>query len=242
MTHRNSVPLAARSVSTAPGGHLVIVGTGEWAAVALERFCRDSPYEVVAVSAEAGHLGADVCRGLPLVPLADLAVTYPPGRYVAFVAAPSRPSQARRRLYDIVKSAGYTCASYIGRRVFAVRNVQIGENTFVHERAALQHMARIGDNVIVESGTCIGHSAVVADDCFVGQRVAISGFCRIGRGCFLGAGCFVDAAVSVADGCVLRPGTVVLKDTKPDLVYSGNPAHPGAAAFSAWSEMTWGNG
>ena len=76
---------------------------------------------------------------------------------------------------------------------------------------------------------------MVADDCFVGQRVAISGLCRIGRGCFLGAGSCVDAAVSIADGCVLRPGTVVLKDTKPDLVYSGNPAHPDVAAFSAWS-------
>ena len=42
MTDRNSVPLAARSVSTAQGGRLVIVGAGEWAAVAFERFCRDS--------------------------------------------------------------------------------------------------------------------------------------------------------------------------------------------------------
>src|SRR5208337_4280427 len=142
MTARNSVPLAARTVSTAPGGHLVIVGAGEWAAVAFERFCRDSPYEVVAFSAEAGHLGADLCRGLPLVPLEDLAMTYPPGRYVAFVAAPYWPSQARRRLYDIVRSPGSACAWCVSRRVFAVRSVEIGENTVEHERRALRQMVR----------------------------------------------------------------------------------------------------
>jgi sugar O-acyltransferase (sialic acid O-acetyltransferase NeuD family) len=209
-------------------GRLVIVGTGERAAIAFEHFRHDSPYEVVAFSAEAGQCSAGGCHGLPLVSLAELASAYPPGRYLAFAAAGApQPGLARRRLYATVKGAGYTCVSYVSGRAFAVRSAQIGENTFVHERAALQHGVRVGDNVIVGSGTCIGHSAVVADDCFVGQRVALAGHCKVGRGCFLGAGSCVDADVSVADYCVLRPGTVVLKNTKPNLVYTGNPARPG---------------
>lgn len=236
MICHSRVPVgAARAVSAAAGGPLVIVGTGERAAVAFEHFRHDSEYQPVAFSAEAEHLRAAAYRGLPLVPLADLSRVYPPGRYLAFVAgspsrSPSQPGQAAcRRLYAAVKRAGYTCVSYISSHAFAVRNVQIGENTFVYERAALQHGVRIGDNVIVGSGTCIGHSTVVADDCFIGQRVAVSGHCKIGRGCFLGANSCVDASLSVADCCVLRPGAVVLKDTRPNLTYTGNPARPEAA-------------
>jgi sugar O-acyltransferase (sialic acid O-acetyltransferase NeuD family) len=230
MTRVSSVLLdAAQVVPAVLGGRLVIVGTGEQAAIAFGHFRHDSPYEVVAFSAEAGRCRAGGCYGLPLVPLAELARAYPPGQYLAFVAAGvPQPGLARRRLYATVKGAGYTCVSYISSRAFAVRSARIGENTFVHERAALQHGVRVGDNVIVGSGTCIGHSAVVADDCFVGQRVALAGHCQIGRGCVLGASSCVDADVSVADCCVLRPGTVVLKNTKPDLVYSGNPARPEA--------------
>jgi sugar O-acyltransferase (sialic acid O-acetyltransferase NeuD family) len=212
-----------------PGGRLVIVGAGDQAAIAFEHFCHDSPYEVVAFSAEAGHGRGGGCHGLPLVPLAELARAFPPGRYLAFVAAGvPQPGQARTRLYATVKRAGYTCVSYISSRAFAVRSAQIGENTFVHDRAALQHGVRVGDNVVVGAGTCIGHSAVVADDCFVGQRVAVAGHCKIGRGCLLGANSCVDSDVTVADHCVLRPGTVVLKNTKPNVVYTGNPARPEA--------------
>jgi sugar O-acyltransferase (sialic acid O-acetyltransferase NeuD family) len=223
MTRRSRVT----PVSAAPGERLVIVAAGDWAAVAFEHFRRDSPYEVVAFGAEAEHISSATRCGLPQVRLADLERAYPPGRYLAFVAAsPSQPSQARRCLYASVKDAGYACVSYISSRAFAVRSAQIGENTFVHECAALQHGVRVGDNVIVGSGTCIGHSAVVADDSSVGQRVTLAGHCRIGRGCVLGASSCVDADVSVADNCVLRPGAVVLKDTKPNLVYAGNPARP----------------
>ena len=108
----------------------------------------------------------------------------PPRHYLAFVAVPpSQLNRTRRRLYATVKSANYTCASYVSRHAFVVPSVRVGENTFIHERAALQHMVRVGDNVIIGAGTCAGHSTVVADDCFIGPRVAISGFCRIGRGC-----------------------------------------------------------
>jgi len=227
--HSEAPPGAAQKIPAAPAGRVVIVGAGEWAAVVFEHLRHDSPYEPVAFCAAEEQLSADGYRGLPLVPLADLARTYPPDRYLAFVAvAPSQLSQAGRRLYATVKGAGYTCASYISSRAFALRTARIGENTFVHQRVALQHGVRVGDNVVIGSGTCIGHSAVVADDCFVGPRVATAGFCRIGRGCLVGANSCVDAAVSVADGCVLRPGTVVLKDTRPHLVYTGNPARPEA--------------
>lgn len=227
MSDQSRVPLCAvQTGASGPGGRLVIVGAGERAEVAFEHFRRDSPYEVAAFGAEAGRVSADGCFGLPL---ADLAEKYPPGQFLAFVAVPLSPmSQIRGRLYAAVKAAGYTCVSYISSGAFALQTVRIGENTFVHERAALQHGVRVGHNVIVGSGTCIGHSAMIADDCIVGQRVAVAGHCKVGRGCFLGANSCVDSAVSVADYCVLRPGAVVLKDTEPHLVYSGNPARPEA--------------
>lgn len=208
-----------------PGGRLVIIGTGERAAIAFGCFRHDSPYEVVAFSAE--ELGADVYCGLPCIPLKDLPRICPPRHYLAFVAVPpSQLNRTRRRLYATVKSANYTCASYVSRHAFVVPSVRVGENTFIHERAALQHMVRVGNNVIIGAGTCAGHSTVVADDCFIGPRVAISGFCRIGRGSFLSANSCVADDTHIAEDCFVRPGAAVLKDTKPRQVHGGNPARP----------------
>ena len=211
------------------GRRLVIVGTGVRAAIACECFRHDSPYEVAAVSADAPSPADDTHCGLPVVPFDDLATTCPPGRYLAFVAAsPAGGNRVRRQLYDKVKSAGYSCVSYVSSRAFAARSARLGENTFVHEGAAVQHGVRIGNNVVVESGTCVGHSTVIEDDCFIGLHVAITGFCRIGRGSFLGANSCLADANQVAEGCVISPGTVIFKDTEPGQVYMGNPARRAA--------------
>jgi sugar O-acyltransferase (sialic acid O-acetyltransferase NeuD family) len=221
-------PEAALAPSAAlTGGRIVIVGAGRRASAAYECFLRDSPHEVTAFSAEAQYISADTHCGLPLVPLEHMGSSYPPESYLAFVAvSPSRGNSVRRRLYDMVTAAGYRCASYVSSRTFAVRNVQVGENTFVQDYAALQHMARIGNNVFVGSGVCVGHSSVVDDDCFIGQHAVIAGFARIGRGSLLAANSCVADLIQVADECVLSPGAVVLKDTKLGKVYTGNPARP----------------
>ena len=211
------------------GWHLVIVGTGVRAAIACECFRHDSTYEVAAFCADTPSLAEGAPCGLPVVLFDDLTAAYPPGRYLAFVAAsPADGSRFRRQLYDKVTSAGYDCVSYVSSRAFAARSARLGKNTFVHEGAALQHAVEVGSNVVVASGTCVGHSTVIEDDCFISPHVAIAGFCRIGRGSFLGANSCVADTVRVAEGCVISPGAVVFKDTEPGQVYEGNPARRAA--------------
>lgn len=211
------------------GRRLVIVGTGARAAIACECFHADSPYEVAAFSGVPPGPGGETRGGVPFVSFDDLATACPPDRYLAFVAAsPDSGNCFRRQLHEKVTSAGYRCVSYVSSRAFAAASATLGENTFVHEVAALQHGSRIGSNVVIGSGTCVGHSTVIEDDCFIGPHVAISGFCRIGRGSYFGANSCVADTVQVAAGCVIGPGTVVLKDTEPGQVYLGNPARRAA--------------
>jgi sugar O-acyltransferase (sialic acid O-acetyltransferase NeuD family) len=212
----------------------VIVGTGVQAAIACACFRDDSPYDVTAFSAEAPDPAdpADPAYyGLPVVPYGDLAAAYPPGRYLAFVAgSPMSGNVSRRQLYDKVKSAGYSCPSYVSSRAYAARSASLGENTFVHAGAALQHSAKIGNNVVIGSGTCVGHSTVIEDDCFTGPHVAIPGFCHVGRGSFLGANSCLADTIRVAADCVINPGAVILRDTEPGQAYMGNPARRVAPA------------
>jgi sugar O-acyltransferase (sialic acid O-acetyltransferase NeuD family) len=218
--------------SDTPGGrYLVIVGTGMQAAIACECFRDDSPYDVAAFSAEVDDPAGDAYCGLPVVPFGDLAAAYPPSRYLAFVAdSPVSGNRTRRQSYDKVKSAGYVCPSYVSSRTYAAHSVSLGENTFVHAGAALQHGAKVGNNVVIGSGTCVGHSTVIEDDCFLGPHVTIPGFCHIGRGSFLGANSCLADSIRVAMGCVVNPGAVILRDTEPGQAYTGNPAHRVAPA------------
>jgi len=219
------------------GERVVIVGTGEQAAIAFEYLTRDSPHEVIAFSAEPEFLCSDVYCGLPVVPLSELAAAYPPAAHRAFVAvSATQLNRIRRRLLDQVKEAGFRCISYVSSKAFAWHNVAIGENTFVFEHSVLQHRARVGDNVILWTGSSVAHQSVIEDDCYVAPHAAIAGFCRVGSGSFVGIGSCVADTVSVARVCVISAGAVVIKDTKPRQVYVGNPARAtGRDSFETFS-------
>jgi sugar O-acyltransferase (sialic acid O-acetyltransferase NeuD family) len=209
------------------GERVVIVGTGETAAAALEYFRHDTPHEVVAFSAEAPFITAGSCYGLPLVPLEELAHAYPAAGHRVFVAvALVQLNRVRRRLYRAVKAAGFDCVSYVSSHAVITLDVEIGENSFVQEHATLQYGARVGDNVFIGSGTCLGYQSVVEDDCYAGPHVTVGDFCTVGRACFLGASSCIAEGRLVAEDCIIGAGAVILKDTVARQVYLGNPARP----------------
>jgi sugar O-acyltransferase (sialic acid O-acetyltransferase NeuD family) len=216
---------AARTSS--PPERVVIIGTGETAAVAFEYFRTDSPYEVVAFAAEASYITADTWCGLPVVALEEIAPAYPPTLYQAFVAVSyTQLNRLRRRLYSRVKAAGFACVSYVSSCATVAPTARIGENAYLQEYVALQPRCVVGDNVVLSSGACVGHSAVIGDDCFAGPHATICGLATIGRSAFIGAGSCVADQVGVAEDCIIGAGAVVTKDTARRQVYMGNPARP----------------
>lgn len=220
-------PVTARSSrqGSAKGERVVIVGTGETGAIALEYFSRDTPHEIVAFSTEAQFLTTDVYCGRPVVPFEDLADVYSPYETRVYVAVSYvRLNRVRRRLYHAVKAAGFGSVSYLSSHAMAASTAEIGENSFVQEHVVLQPGTRISDNVFLGSGTSIGYRSVIEADCYLSANVTVGYSCVVGRGSFLGAGCCVADGCSVADDCVIGAGAIVVKDTTAGHVYLGNPA------------------
>jgi sugar O-acyltransferase (sialic acid O-acetyltransferase NeuD family) len=223
----SSPPPAWGTRPAGPGERVVIIGTGEQAAIADEYLTHDSPHEVVAFSADPQFLGGGSCRGRPAVPLDGLPAACPPQEYRVLVAASSaRLNRVRRRLLDVVLAAGYRPISYVSSRAFVSPSALIGENVFVFENCVLQPGARVGDNALLWAGACVAHSSVIEDDCCLAPGAAVAGFCRVGRGSFLGIGCCVSDTVTIAPDCIVGAGAVVIRDTEPRQVYAGNPARP----------------
>lgn len=199
---------------------LVIVGTGETAAIAHEYFTHDSHYTVVGFSVEQAYLKEPLLNGLPVVPLEELHLYYPPTEFAVFVAVSStKLNRVRTRLFRSVKGRGYTCASYVSSRAFVWHNVIIGENCFVFENNTIQPFVTIGDNVILWSGNHIGHNTVIRDNCFIASHVVISGFCDIGENCFLGVNSTVINNITVAKDGFIGAGALIQKDTEEGKVY-----------------------
>lgn len=205
---------------------LVIVGAGEFGEIAYEYFTEDSEYEVVAFAVERKYKEGDKLRGLPVIEFENIECEYPPEEYETFVAVTYvKLNRARRRLYQICKEKGYTCASYVSSHSFFWKNATIGENSFVFEDNTVQYHVKIGNNVILWSGNHIGHRTIIEDDVWLTSHDVISGFCHIGKGCFIGVNASVGDNVSIADDVVVGAGSVTVKNLEQKAgVYIGSPA------------------
>ncbi len=186
---------------------------------------KDSPYKVVAFTADREFVKSDEFLGLPLIPFDSVEKSYPREEYGMFVAIGYRDvNRLRAQKYRQAKEKGYSLVSYMNSKVAHWGETEIGDNTFIFENQTIQPFVKIGDDVIVWSGNHIGHHSEIGDHCFVASHVVISSHVRVGPYCFLGVNATLRDGISIGEGCVIGAATLVLKDLPPGGVYRGSPA------------------
>jgi len=224
---RKDNPAIARMAKNAPEKKekIIIIGAGEFAQIAHEYFMHDSPYEVVAFSAEKEFIKEPTLLNLPVIPFEEIERHYDPQRYAAYVAVTfTQLNRVRARLYREAKKKGYRLVSYVSSYAFFWHNAEIGENSFIFENNDIQHMVKIGNDVVIWGGSHIGHRTIIRDHVYIAPHCTISGYCDIGEYCFLGANSTFKDQIKVERDCIIGSGAVVVKNTEARRVYIGNPA------------------
>jgi sugar O-acyltransferase (sialic acid O-acetyltransferase NeuD family) len=211
--------------------HLIIVGDSAFAEIAYEYFTHDSPYQVVAFCVDREFLTRDSLFGLPVVPMDEIEVRFPPEGHSFYAALVyTQLNRLRTRLYQSMKSRGYAPASYVSSSAFVWQNVQLGEHCFIFEDNTIQPFCRIGENVVLWSGNHIGHHSRVADNCFISSHVVVSGYCEIGQNCFIGVNATLGNNVSVGADCLVGAGALITSNVEDNSLLKGHrtSAAPGA--------------
>ena len=205
--------------------YLIIVGTGEFAEMAYERFTNDSNYEVVAFSVEKAYIKRSEFLNLPVVPFEELEKLYPPHSYYLFVAITyAELNQLRERLYNDAKEKGYKLANYVSSKAQIFGPIKIGENCFIFELNTIQYSVEIGNNTIIWSGCYIGDHTKVKEHCFLAAQAAVACHSELGKNCIIGINSTIMENLKISNYGVIGAGAVVVKNTEEKGVYVGNPA------------------
>jgi len=204
---------------------VVIFGTGSFAEVAYYYLEKDSPYAVVAFTADKDLITEVEKFGLPVVPFEEVEKLYPPDRFKMFVAIGySKVNKVREEKYNQAKEKGYELISYICSKAIVWDNVETGDNCFIFEANVIQPFVKIGNDVIIWSGNHIGHHSTIGDHCFIASHAVISGHCKIEPYCFIGVNATIIDGRTIAKECIIGADALIVKDTQKGGVYGGNPA------------------
>lgn len=199
---------------------VVIFGEGKIAEVVYFHFKNDSPYEVVAFTADAKYISKEKLFGLPVIPFEDVEDRFPPNDFKMFIAVGYQQlNELRARKYFEAKGKGYKLASYVCSRTTNFGEVEIGDNCLILENNAIQPGAKIGNNVTLWSGNHIGHHSEICDHCFLAGQVVVSGNAKIGPYCFIGVNATIGHSIEIGERNLIGAGTLITKSTEPGSVF-----------------------
>ena len=206
---------------------LVLFGTGAFAEVAFCYFQEDSPYEVVAFTADREYCKVKEVSGIPLIPFEDIEKEFPPANYDMHIAVGyNKLNQARFNAYTRAKEKGYTLANYIYSKIKTWDNNKFGDNVFIFEDNTIQPFVEFGSNIVLWSGNHIGHHSKIGNHTFLTSHVVVSGFVNIGEFCFFGVNATLRDSINISDKTIVGAGALILKDTQPEELYIGPKTLP----------------
>mgnify|MGYP006078795283 CR=1 FL=1 len=203
--------------------NVIIFGSGDFAQVAHFYLTNDSQYKVVGFTIHKNKINENKLFNLPIIPFEEIEKEFPPDKYAMFIAIGySNSNKLRAKIFNNVKEKGYDLLSYINSKAITWGKVNMGENCFILEGNVIQPFVTIGDDVIIWSGNHIGHHTIIKDHCFLASHVVISGEVIIEPYCFLGVNATIRDGIHIAKNNIIGAGTVILKDTKENDVYTTN--------------------
>lgn len=203
---------------------LIIVGTGDYAEVAFHFLNSSESHDVIGFSEEAAFIKKKDFKGRLIYKFEELQDLFDPFKTRVLVAiGPNHVNTVRARLYESVKTKGFTCIKYIHASAYVWDEQAIGDNSFIFPGCIVEPYATIGNNCVMWSGSIVAHHSVIQDHCFVAPGCTISGRTVIKKNCFLGINSTIRDNIVVEERCIIGGGSVIKKNTHPDGVYSATP-------------------
>jgi sugar O-acyltransferase (sialic acid O-acetyltransferase NeuD family) len=201
--------------------NLIIVGTGDYALVALYFLKLTEKYNIIAFSEEKSYIRFDIVQGLPNIPYEELEFKAPPDDTVLLIAiGPNKVNSVRERLYLSAKEKGYSFIKYISPQACVWDENAIGENSFIFPNCVVEPFAKVGNNSVLWSGAIVAHHSVVKDHCFLAPGACISGRSVIGSNSFIGINATVRDNVIIGEKCIVGGGALIKKNLENGGVYS----------------------
>lgn len=116
---------------------------------------------------------------------------------------------AREKLFEMLKSIGYTLPVVQDPSAIVSSSASIGEGTFIGKRAVVNADALIGNMVIINTMALIEHECVVEDFSHIAVAAVLCGQVCVGKAAFVGANATVIQERRIGSRQIVPAGVII---------------------------------
>ena len=202
--------------------NLLLVGGGGHCKSVVDSLLTLNTYDRI------GIVDIDATAGTDDIPVVgtddDLPKLLSAGWTEAFVAVGSvANTNSRRRIYEMLKSMGFTIPIIMDPSAIMAKNADIGEGTYIGKGAIINTRTVIGACAIINTGVIIEHDCVIGDLSHISTGSMLCGQVTVGSDSHIGAGSAIRQCINIGDKTVIGAGSAVVKDIPGGVTAFGNP-------------------
>lgn len=201
---------------------LVLIGGGGHCKSVLDTIlCLDIFDEIVIT--DQTLLAGSTVMGCKVVGNDDiLPHLYHSGIENAFITIGSiKNTRLRCRLYELVKSIGFTLPNIIDSTALVSESAKLGKGIFIGKNTVVNACAEIEDMAIINTGSVVEHECTVGAFAHLSVNATICGQSSVGANSFIGAGATIIQGIHIGNNTIIGAGSVVLEDVGSDKIVYG---------------------
>lgn len=173
---------------------------------------------------DEGFAVASPAQGVPVYEWSAALRRFGSSDAAFFVALGYASMNARQRVYERVRDAGYVMPNIVCASSWVARDVLMADNNIVMPGAVLEPGVRLGANNVIWSNATICHDGMIGSHNFIAAGATLGGKVAVGDRNFLGFGAIVLQGRTIRCDSVVAAGSLVTRDLDELCEYRGSPA------------------
>lgn len=204
---------------------IIVIGSGGHAKVIIDIIHEMQKYNIVGITSNSLSTG-ETFLGYKVLGDDNILETHftPENIQVAMGLGGHTDNIIRKKVFEKVKSLGYTFINVIHPFSSISKTAKIGEGVAIFPNVALNSHAEIGDNVIIITGSTVDHETIVGDHVLISAGVTVGAYSIIENEVLLALGSKVVSGITIRQNSLIAAGAVVVKNTPENSKMFGIPA------------------
>jgi len=189
---------------------IILVGAGGHCRSCIDVVEQEGRFEIAGIVDREMDLVSEVL-GYPVIATdEELPGLHSEYSYALVTVGQVKSSEARCRLFNLLKGAGYELPFIISPLAHVSPHAELGEGTIAMHGSIVNTAARVGRSCILNSRSLVEHDAEVGDFVHISTGAIVNGGSRVGSHSFIGSGAVVVHGITLPEYSFIRAGQLVL--------------------------------
>lgn len=196
---------------------LFVVGSGGFAAEAIDYIREDTKFDIKIVSDNADDIRPDL-KKLHIGPLSVLKDGNNIKKCFIGIGDPA----VKKEIYNLIHSDVDSFYTFAHKTAIISSTANIGQGCFLYPYTIIANKAHVGDHCTINGFSAVGHDSKLSDFSTLSAHVDITGNVTVEESCFFGTGSRTIPGIKLSEGTRVGAGVCVIRSTSKNQIILPN--------------------